>query len=92
VFQKPFSTGEPDLAGFDDQSTPDRKLASAALSGQQGSSPSLGRRTYEKGLQTLVWKAGDENDDDLDEGQACLAVELCFLPHVHYLLIYARNS
>jgi hypothetical protein len=67
VFQKPFSTGEPDLAGFDDQSTPDRKLASAALSGQQGSSssPSLGRRTYEKGLQTLVWKADDENDDDL---------------------------
>src|SRR5580704_1193468 len=67
VFQKPFSPGEPDLAGFDDQSTPDRKLASAALSGQQGSSasPSLGRRTYEKGLQTLVWKADDENDDDL---------------------------
>jgi sugar lactone lactonase YvrE len=65
VFQKPFSTGEPDLAGFDDQSTPDRKLASAALSGQQGSSPALGRRTYEKGLQTLVWKADDENDDDL---------------------------
>jgi hypothetical protein len=67
VFQKPFSTGEPDLAGFDDQSTPDRKLASAALSGQQGptTSPSLGRRTYEKGLQTLVWKVDDENDDDL---------------------------
>jgi hypothetical protein len=67
VFQKPFSTGEPDLAGFEDQTTPDRKLASAALSGQQGSSssPALGRRTYEKGLQTLVWKADDENDDDL---------------------------
>ena len=30
-----------------------------------GSSPSLGRRTYQKGLQTLVWKADDENDDDL---------------------------
>ena len=67
VFQKPFTTGEPDLAGFDDQTTPDRKLASAALSGQQGSANSapLGRRTYQKGLQTLVWKADDENDDDL---------------------------
>ena len=67
VFQKPFGTGEPELAGFDDQTTPDRKLSSAALSGPQGSSgsPSLGRRTYQKGLQTLIWKADDENDDDL---------------------------
>jgi hypothetical protein len=67
VFQKPFGTGEPDLAGFEDQTTPDRKLTSAALSGQTGSggSPSLGRRTYQKGLETLVWKAEDENDDDL---------------------------
>ena len=30
VFQKPFSTGDPELAGFDDQSTPERKLAAAA--------------------------------------------------------------
>jgi sugar lactone lactonase YvrE len=64
VFQKPFTSGEPELAGFDDQTTPDRKLTNAAMSGQQ-SSPSLGRRTYQKGLQTLVWKADDENDDDL---------------------------
>lgn len=65
VFQKPFTTGEPELAGFDDQTTPDRKLASAAMSGQQSSTPALGRRTYQKGLQTLVWRAEDENDDDL---------------------------
>jgi hypothetical protein len=67
VFQKPFTTGEPDLAGFDDQTTPERKLANAAMSSQSGAgnSPSLGRRTYQKGLQTLVWKAEDENDDDL---------------------------
>jgi hypothetical protein len=64
VFQKPFTTGDPELAGFDDQSTPERKLAAAA-SAQPGSSSSLGRRTYQKGLQTLVWKADDENDDDL---------------------------
>ena len=37
------------------------------MSAQQGSSasPSLGRRTYQKGLQTLVWRADDENDDEL---------------------------
>jgi hypothetical protein len=67
VFQKPFSTGEPDLAGFEDQTTPDRKLTAAAMTAQQGAagSPPLGRRTYQKGLETLVWKADDENDDDL---------------------------
>jgi len=63
VFQKPFSTGDPDLAGFEDQTTPDRKLAAAAA--QQGSGSSVGRRTYQKGLQTLAWKADDDNDDDL---------------------------
>jgi hypothetical protein len=66
VFQKPFTTGEPDLAGFDDQTTPDRKLTSAAMSPQgSSSSPPLGRRTYQKGLQTIVWRADDGNDDDL---------------------------
>ena len=67
VFQKPFTTGEPDLAGFEDQTTPDRKLTAAAMNAQQGAagSPPLGRRTYQKGLETLVWKADDENDDDL---------------------------
>jgi hypothetical protein len=61
VFQKPFPSGDPDLAGFDNQTTPDRKLAAAAAS----AGSSLGRRVYEKGLQTLAWKADDENGDDL---------------------------
>jgi sugar lactone lactonase YvrE len=67
VFQKPFTTGDPDLAGFENQSTPDRKLTNAAMTAQQGSSssPALGRRTYQKGLQTLVWRADDENEDEL---------------------------
>lgn len=67
VFQKPFGTGEPDLAGFGSQTTPDRALSNAAMNAQQGasSSPPLGRRTYQKGLQTLIWRADDENDDDL---------------------------
>jgi len=64
VFQKPFTTGDPELAGFEDQSTPERKLAAAA-SAQPGTSSPLGRRTYQKSLQTLIWKADDENDDDL---------------------------
>jgi sugar lactone lactonase YvrE len=63
VFQKPYSTGDPDLAGFENQTTPDRKLTQAAQSSQSASS--LGRRTYQKGLQTIVWRADDENDDDL---------------------------
>jgi len=65
VFQKPFSTGDPDLAGFENQSTPDRKLTNAAMTAQNGPTPALGRRTYQKGLQTLVWRADDENDDEL---------------------------
>ena len=66
VFQKPFTTGEPDLAGFGDQTTPDRRLSSAAQTTPGSvSSPALGRRTYQKGLQTLVWRADDENDDEL---------------------------
>jgi len=64
VFQKPFTTGEPELAGFEDQTTPERRLASAAGS-PASAGPALGRRTYQKGLQTLIWKADDENDDEL---------------------------
>src|SRR5712692_4344799 len=40
VFQKPFATGDPELAGFDDQTTPERKLANAAMSPLTGSSSS----------------------------------------------------
>ena len=66
VFQRPFTTGEPELAGFGDQTTPDRRLTNAAQT-PQGSpaSPVLGRRTYQKNLQTFVWRADDENDDEL---------------------------
>jgi len=63
VFQKPYGTGDPDLAGFEDQTTPERKLAAAAA--QQGSPSALGRRAYQKGLETLAWRAEDENEDEL---------------------------
>ncbi|MEQ1870889.1 MAG: hypothetical protein ABL961_12795 [Vicinamibacterales bacterium] len=66
VFQKPYNSGDPDLAGFTNQSTPDRKLAQAAQNaGQPAGSASLGRRTYQKGLLTVVWRAEDDNDDEL---------------------------
>jgi hypothetical protein len=63
VFQKPYGTGDPDLAGFENQTTPDRRLAQAAQNAAGGSG--LGRRTYQKGLQTIQWRAEDDNGDEL---------------------------
>lgn len=65
VFQKPFSTGEAEIAGFDDDPVEKRMASSSNGGGQPGAAPALGRRTYEKGLQTFVWKASDENGDEL---------------------------
>jgi WD40 repeat protein len=69
VFQRPFSTGETELAGFDDAAADVRfaaqSAAAAASGGQPGPGPALGRRIYQKGLQTFVWKADDDNDDRL---------------------------
>lgn len=61
VFQKPFSSGETEIAGFDEDAS-DRRTAGAAPA---GGGPALGRRIYQKGLQTFVWKADDDNGDDL---------------------------
>jgi sugar lactone lactonase YvrE len=58
VFQRPFPT-DPEIAGFDGE-LPERRNAQGA-----GSSPTLGRRTYQKGLLTFVWRAEDDNRDDL---------------------------
>jgi sugar lactone lactonase YvrE len=63
VYQRPFPTGEPEIAGFDGD-TPDRRAA-AQLQGAVGAGPNLGRRAYEKGLLTFIWRAEDENRDDL---------------------------
>jgi hypothetical protein len=67
VFQRPFSTGEMEIAGFEDNTSDGRAQGqSPSVPGaQSGSAPSLGRRIYQKGLQTFVWKADDENDDRL---------------------------
>jgi sugar lactone lactonase YvrE len=59
VFQRPFPTGDPEIAGFDGD-VPDRRNPQSNPSG-----PNLGRRTYQKGLLTFVWRAQDDNRDDL---------------------------
>ena len=59
VFQRPFPI-DPEIAGFEGD-LPERRANQAAGT----TSPSLGRRVYEKGLMTFVWRAEDDNGDDL---------------------------
>ena len=67
VFQRPFSTGELEIAGFEENTSDGRSPSQANPAGggtSSGlSSPALGRKIYQKGLQTFVWKAEDDNDD-----------------------------
>ncbi len=63
VFQRPFPTGETvELAGFDSTPVDGRPGIGPATSGPQ---PTLGRKLYQKGLQTFAWTAADEDDDTL---------------------------
>lgn len=62
VFQRPFSTGEPEIAGFQDNSADGRQ---PTATGDRPPPPPLGRRFYQKGLQTFAWRADDGNDDRL---------------------------
>jgi hypothetical protein len=64
VFQRPFPSGEPEIAGFDGD-TPDRRVAAQQQAGSAGGAPVLGRRGYERGLLTFMWRAEDENRDEL---------------------------
>jgi hypothetical protein len=67
VFQRPYSTGEAEIAGFDEV-WPDTRPSPVVLAagGQASSGPSpMGRRVYLKGLQAFSWKAEDDNDDKL---------------------------
>jgi sugar lactone lactonase YvrE len=69
VFQRPFSTGEMEIAGYEDNTSDGRQPTQGAAAGPGGSqaagAPPLGRRIYQKGLQTFVWKAEDANSDRL---------------------------
>jgi hypothetical protein len=63
VFQRPFPT-DPEIAGFEGD-TPDRRALAQVQQQQSQGAPTLGRRGYEKGLLTFVWRAEDENRDQL---------------------------
>jgi sugar lactone lactonase YvrE len=60
VFQRPFPV-DPEIAGFEGD-LPERR---AATQGSNTAPPSLGRRTYQRGLLTIVWRAEDDNRDEL---------------------------
>lgn len=64
VFQKPFSTGETEIAGYRAEAI-ERRLSNQGQPAPSTGSPALGRRTYQQGLQTIVWKGDDANGDDL---------------------------
>jgi sugar lactone lactonase YvrE len=61
VFQRPFPV-DPEIAGFEGD-LPDRRVNQPPGTGT--GSPSLGRRVYERGLMTFVWRAEDDNGDEL---------------------------
>ena len=61
VFQRPFPI-DPEIAGFDGELS-ERRNAQQSAGG--ASSPSLGRRAYQRGLLTFMWRAEDDNRDEL---------------------------
>lgn len=61
VFQKPFSD-DGAIAGLDDASAQQRR---AAQGDSVPAAPALGRRMYQKGLQTFSWRAEDSDGDRL---------------------------
>jgi sugar lactone lactonase YvrE len=70
VFQRPYPTGEPEVAGFDtgtsDGRPPTQANAAAGSSALSSlSAPALGRRMFQKSLQTFVWRAEDPDEDRL---------------------------
>jgi hypothetical protein len=64
VFQRPYPTGDVvELAGF--EATPVDGRPGVGLATLAGGQPALGRRLYQKGLQTVAWTARDADDDAL---------------------------
>ena len=55
-----------EIAGFEDNTSDGRQPNQPRRARRaRPPTPSLGRRMYQKGLQTFVWKADDQNDDRL---------------------------
>lgn len=61
VFQRPFSSEEGAIAGLDDLTADARRPPGDAVN----PSPAPGRRMFQKGLQTIAWKADDADADRL---------------------------
>lgn len=60
VFQRPFANEEGAIAGLDDAVANARRAP-----GDTGpATPAPGRRMFQRGLQTIAWKADDPDDDD----------------------------
>ena len=60
VFQRPFPV-DPEIAGFDGDLADRRAIQQPGA----GSAPPLGRRTYQRGLLTFMWRGEDDNRDEL---------------------------
>lgn len=61
VFQKPFSD-DGAIAGLDDAAAQQRRAAQGDV---PPAAPALGRRMFQKGLQTFSWRADDSDGDRL---------------------------
>jgi len=67
AFQRPYPTGDPEIAGFDAGTSDGKSSAASSTAGAFGlaTTPTLGRRTFQKSLQTFVWRGEDDDDDKL---------------------------
>jgi hypothetical protein len=61
VFQRPFTSDEGAIAGLDDAVADSRRPPGT----DAASTPSLGRRMFQRGLRTFQWKAEDADADRL---------------------------
>jgi len=61
VFQRPFSSSDAEIAGFDGTAA----ATEPDVQGQDAPQAPPGRRMYRKGLQTIQWRADDPNGDRL---------------------------
>ena len=65
VFLRPYSSGDTEIAGFEPGTSDGRNLTAVGAVAPNQNQPVLGRKTFQRGLQTFVWKAEDPNDDRL---------------------------
>jgi len=61
VFQRPFVNDESAIAGLDETTADSRRPPGPS----DTPTPAPGRRMFQKGLQTIAWKAEDEDSDKL---------------------------